>query len=73
MRENSNTSEPAIFGVMLSEVAEDAGLLDESAELRQMVQYLQAVISHRPDKSAEAMKRGVDEFRRAYGDSNHSA
>ena len=72
VRENSSTSEPAIFGAMLGEVAEDVGLLNESAELRQMVAYLRSAISHRPDNDAEAMKLAVNDFRRVYGDSNLS-
>lgn len=72
LQQNSSTSEPAVFGAMLGEVAEDVGLLSESAELRQMVAYLQSAILRRPDNDADSMKRGVREFRRVYGDSNHS-
>ena len=68
IRENSQMCEPAVFLAMLSEVAEDVGLVNESSELRQMVAFLRESISYRSDRQVDVVQRGVEEFLSTYSD-----
>ena len=67
IRENSGACEPGVFAAMLEEVAEDAGLQDGSAALRDAVTQLRSAIALRGDGDSEAVRRAVDAFREAYG------
>jgi hypothetical protein len=69
-REYSNTCDAEVFVAILGEVAEDVGVLNDSTDLQQVVSHLRFAISNRPDRDADAMKRGINDFLRVYGDLN---
>lgn len=62
IRENAATCEPQVFSSMLSEVADDVGLLEESQDLRQIVQFLLLIIRERQQNEPGGKMNCVKNF-----------
>lgn len=66
IQEKAKTCEPKVFLAMLGEVTEDAGLLNDSLELREMIAFIREAILYRRDYDTEELRRGVRDFMIAY-------
>lgn len=62
IREQAATCEPHVFSSMLDEVADDVGLLEESQDLRRIIQFLLSIIPERGQGASGVKQSCVDKF-----------
>ena len=67
IREKAATCEPQVFSSMLDEVADDVGLLEESQDLRRIVQLLLSIIRGRTGNVLGVKRSCIEKFFGLYG------
>lgn len=66
VNENMLSAEPLVFAAMLSEVAEDVGLLNDSDELRMTVVALADTLQKRKKDGLEIVQKSAEFFTKTY-------
>lgn len=66
VREHMLSAGAKVFASMLSEVAEDVGMLEESNDLKEIVAGLSEALRQRPQEQLLEFKKSVELFARTY-------
>jgi hypothetical protein len=66
IRKNAASSEPQVFAAILTEVTDDVGVLQESVELQQVVQFLLPMARSRRPAETGSTRDTIDSFLAIY-------
>lgn len=66
IRKSAASSEPQVFAAMLTEVTDDVGMLEESVELQQVVQFLLPMARSRRPAEGGSTRDAIDRFLAIY-------